>query len=118
MGFLIVTDRLSCGKLLYFIHTQTILMNMTTWKELVVPTLDRIEDDRIRITLHVEGMEIGVLYFEKAKRGYVNKPIIQKGWACVDAKVEGLYIYGGESITPKELVAWCQGLINEFIPNP
>jgi hypothetical protein len=113
-----VTDRLSCGKLLYFIHTQTILMNMTTWKELVVPTLDRIEDDRIRITLHVEGMEIGVLYFEKAKRGYVNKPIIQKGWACVDAKVEGLYIYGGESITPKELVAWCQGLINEFIPNP
>jgi len=33
------------------------------------------------------------------------------GWACVDAKVEGLYIAGGDNITPKDIVAHCQGLL-------
>jgi len=97
---------------IHYVHKCDILYVMKSWKDMVVPKVEEIEEDRIRITLHVEGMEIGILYFEKAKRGYVNKPILQEGWACVDAKVEGLYIYGGESVTPKELVAWCQELIS------
>jgi hypothetical protein len=80
---------------------------MTKWTDLVIPTIDMLEPDRVRIVLEVENIEIGVLYFEKAKKGWTNKPLTN-GWTCVDAKVEGLYIYGGDSVTPKELIAWCQ----------
>lgn len=80
---------------------------MTKWTDLVIPTIDMLDTDRVRIVLEVENIEIGVLYFEKAKKGWTNKPLTN-GWTCVDAKVEGLYIYGGDSVTPKELIAWCQ----------
>ena len=36
-------------------------------------------------------------------------------WACVDAKVEGLYIHGGDNITPKDIVAHCQALIKASV---
>ena len=85
---------------------------MTKWTDLVIPTVDMIETDRARIVLEVRDVELGVLYFEKAKRGWTNKPLTN-GWTCVDAKVEGLYIYGGDSVTPKEIVAYCQELINK-----
>lgn len=86
---------------------------MTTWKEMIIPTVDMLDTDRARIVLEVGEVEIGVLYFERAKKGWTNKPLTN-GWTCVDAKVEGLYIYGGDSVTPKELVAWCQGLLNDL----
>jgi len=84
---------------------------MKSWKEYIVPEIEWLEENRVRIVLRVEDQELGTLYFEKAKRGWNRKPILQNGWACVEAKVEGLYVYGGESITPKEIVAWCQELI-------
>jgi hypothetical protein len=34
-------------------------------------------------------------------------------WACIDAKIEGLYVHGGEHITPKDMVRKCQDLIRE-----
>ena len=33
------------------------------------------------------------------------------GWLCVDAKIEGLYEYGGENITPKEIISHIQNLL-------
>ena len=96
-----------------FIPTYTMFINMTKWKELVVPHIDMLDHDRVRIVLEVGGEELGVLYFEKAKRGWNKKPLTN-GWTCVEAKVEGLYIYGGESVTPKELVGWCQTILNEL----
>lgn len=50
---------------------------------------------------------LGILYFEKAKRGYVRKPIGLNAWACVDAKVEGLYTKD-ESITPAQIISECR----------
>ena len=70
-------------------------------------------DDRIRVTITKEGKEAGSLYFEKAKRTFQRKPIGMDAWACVDAKIEGLYIHGGEHITPKDMVRKCQDLIKE-----
>ena len=72
-----------------------------------------LEEGRLRVTVSIHEMELGTLYFEKAKRGFVNKPIGMNSWACVDAKVEGLYIHGGENITPKDIVGRCQDLIRE-----
>lgn len=34
-------------------------------------------------------------------------------WRCVDAKVEGLYVYGGESLTPRDLMEWAQERVLE-----
>ena len=72
-----------------------------------------IEDNRIRIVVSLnDNIELGTLYFEKVKRGFTNKPLSMNAWACVDAKIEGLYQHG-ESITPKDIVGRCQELIRD-----
>jgi len=73
--------------------------------------INRLTEDRICVEVSVSGITLGLLYFERPKRGWVNKPILPTKWSCVDAKVEGLYEYGGENITPKDIVAKCQELI-------
>jgi hypothetical protein len=76
-------------------------------------SLTVIEDNRIRIVVSLnDNIELGTLYFEKVKRGFTNKPLSMNAWACVDAKIEGLY-QQGESITPKEIVGKCQELIRD-----
>ena len=75
--------------------------------------LTEIEYGRIRITISNDDKEVGTLYFEKAKLNFTNKPLSMGSWACVDAKIEGLYEIGGESITPKDIVGKCQDLIKE-----
>ena len=75
-------------------------------------TMDVIEDGRIRMVISLDNqVELGTLYFEKAKKTFQRKPIGMDGWACVDAKIEGLYVHGGEHITPKDIVQKCQDLI-------
>jgi hypothetical protein len=77
--------------------------------------MDVLEEDRVRIVVTTLNgrVELGTLYFEKAKRGFINKPVGMSGWACIDAKVEGLYVKGGDKITPKQIVARCQDLIRD-----
>jgi len=76
-------------------------------------SLTKIEEGRIRIVVSLnEDVELGTLYFEKVKRGFTNKPLSMNSWACVDAKIEGLY-QQGESLTPKDIVAHCQELIKD-----
>jgi len=76
--------------------------------------MDQIEEGRIRIVVLLnEEVELGTLYFERAKKSFNRKPIGMNAWACGDAKVEGLYVYGGDEITPKDIVAKCQSLIRE-----
>jgi hypothetical protein len=74
--------------------------------------LDRMDLHRVRVIITYLGHELGVLYFERVKQGFNLKPIGMNSWACVDAKIEGLYEYGGEHITPKDIVAHCQKLIS------
>ena len=86
--------------------------------EITVDTLsyaiDVIEEGRIRMVISlIDRVELGTLYFEKAKRTFQRKPIGMDAWACVDAKIEGLYQIGGETITPKDMVRKCQDLIRE-----
>jgi len=90
----------------------TIIMTMDTQLEY---NMDVLEEDRIRMVVTTLNgqLELGVLYFEKAKKGFINKPVGMSGWACIDAKVEGLYVKGGDKITPKQIVARCQDLIRE-----
>ena len=69
-------------------------------------------DDRIRVTITKEGKEAGSLYFEKAKKGFANKPLSMGSWACIDAKIEDDTIFS-ETLTPKDIVNECQELIKE-----
>lgn len=83
--------------------------------------IEKITDNRIRVEVGYMGRSLGVLYFEKPKLGWVNKPIFPTKWACVDASVEGLYIHtkeGGENVTPKDIISRCQELISKLETNP
>ena len=94
-----------------FICSVGILIHMGITMEDLTYDLFQLDDMRIRIVISLYEKELGTLYFEKAKRSFVRKPVSMDGWACVDAKVEGLYIAGGDHITPKDIVAHCQGLL-------
>ena len=67
-------------------------------------------DNRIRVTISNDDKEIGLLYFEKAKKGFTNKPLSMGSWACVDAKIEDDSIFN-EEFTPKDMVRECQDMI-------
>lgn len=74
----------------------------------IVYEIQKIED-RLSVEVYFKVGEnikefLGILYFEKAKKAFQRKPIGMDAWACVDAKVEGLYTKD-ESITPKQIVA-------------
>ena len=75
--------------------------------------IDYLGPNQVRVVVSYMDHELGVLYFEQAKKGYVNKPIGMGGWLCADAKIEGLYEYGGEHITPKDIIAHIQDLLKK-----
>lgn len=75
--------------------------------------LSEIEVGRLRITISKDDNEVGVLYFERAKSSFQNKPISMNSWRCVDAKVDGLYEQTEEVPIPKEIIMNCQVLIKE-----
>ena len=75
--------------------------------------IEEIVKGRLRVVVKLqEDVELGVLYFEKAKTSFQRKPISMDGWRCVDAKVEGLY-ERDKVTTPKEIIAECQRLIKD-----
>jgi len=73
-------------------------------------TLTPIEEGRLRIIITQDNTEVGSLYYEKAKKTFQRKPIGMNAWACVDAKVEGLY-EADKDITPTEVMNICQEMI-------
>jgi hypothetical protein len=72
--------------------------------------LTQIEDNRIGVTVTNEEKVVGILYFEKAKLNFTNKPLSMGSWACVDAKIEDQEIFN-EDFTPKQMVGECQDMI-------
>lgn len=66
--------------------------------------------DRLRIIITKDHIELGSLYYEKAKKTFNRKPIGMNAWGCVDAKIEGLY-EADENITPTVIMNKCQEVI-------
>jgi hypothetical protein len=72
-------------------------------------------DDRARVeVLYENEYNVGIMYYEKPKKGWTNKPITPTMWVCVDAKVEGLYSKDKE-ITPKDIVRMGQEKISSLL---
>jgi hypothetical protein len=98
-----------------FMCSPTIFIHMDITVDTLSYDLTQMDEDKIRIVVSLnEEVELGTLYFEKAKKMFQRKPIGMNAWACVDAKVEGLYVYGGDNITPKDIVSKCQSLISSL----
>ena len=89
-----------------FICSERILINMTDF----IYKMDKMEE-RIRFIISFNEQEVGSLYFEKAKKGFTNKPLSMDAWVCVDAKIEKLYEVSDYEIFPKEIVETCQKMI-------
>jgi hypothetical protein len=73
-------------------------------------TISPLEEGRLRIVIMLNDIELGSLYYERAKKTFNRKPIGMNAWGCVDAKIEGLY-EADENITPTEVMNKCQELI-------
>jgi hypothetical protein len=73
--------------------------------------MDVIEEGRIRFIISLNEVEMGSLYFEKAKKTFHRKPVSMDAWVCVDAKIEKLYEMSDYDITPKDIVEVCQKMI-------
>jgi hypothetical protein len=80
--------------------------------------IETLDPNRVMVEVTLLGeMVLGILYFENPKQTWQKKPLLSKKWRCVDAKVEGLYVHGGEDITPKDIIRACQDLVEEHLAN-
>ena len=78
--------------------------------------IDYVDEKVIRVVISDNNVnQKGVLYFEKVKAGFNRKPISMNSWACVDAKIEGLYEMGGD-YSSLDILNKCQELISSFVP--
>ena len=106
----------------HFVHNVNIFIHMEYTVDNLSYTITPIEQGdesssdvgRLRIIITNDHIELGSLYYEKAKKTFNRKPIGMNAWGCVDAKIEGLY-EAGENITPTEVMNKCQQLIQEFV---
>jgi hypothetical protein len=71
--------------------------------------------ENIRVEISDDGgNNLGVLYFERAKRVYNRKPVGMDGWVCVDARVGvELYEYTGKS--PVEIIGMCYEEVRKMV---
>lgn len=87
----------------------------TDYKIILTPTITKMDDGTIRVIFSMNEEEMVCLYYEIAKRGWTNKPILSNKWRCVEGKVMNSVIYDKGIVEPKDLVGWGQELISVFI---
>ena len=84
------------------------------WKEKLDCKITDLSEDKVTVEITLlNEVSLGILYYENPKQGWTNKPLMPQKWRCVDAKVEGLYVHGGESLTPRDLMEWAQEKVLE-----
>lgn len=82
------------------------------WRDKLECKITDLSEDRVSVEITLLGdITLAILYYENPKSGWSNKPIMPDRWRCVDAKVEGLYVHGGESLTPRDLMEWAQEMV-------
>lgn len=82
------------------------------YKNILTPTLTKMDDGTIRIIFSMNEEEMVYLYYEVAKKGWTNKPILTNKFRCVEGKVMNSVIYDKGIVEPKDLVGWGQELIS------
>ena len=80
--------------------------------DFIVPDIKTLEDGRVIIELYDKNTNtfLGMLYYEKAKNGFLRKPIGLQKMACVDAKIETLFNLHPH-LEPKDVLDYCKSLL-------
>lgn len=85
---------------------------MEDYRKKIVPLMTKMKEDRYRIEFTIDEVEYLTLYYEPAKKDFVNKPVGLDRWACVEAKYSDGDIYTlFPNLTPREIMEWGQELI-------
>lgn len=99
-----------------FLYVPKVIFMGMDIRENIKYEIEEIGEQRYRVEVKLfNEVTLGILYFENPKQRWFSKPIISDKLRCVDAKVEGLYVHGGENLTPKEVIKNCQDLLSEYI---
>lgn len=97
-----------------FIHILTI-MEKKTYRDILIPTIQIVDEGKIRVLFHIAEYEMACLYYENSKMSWTNKPISMNQWRCVDAKLSDKSIYINGKVEPKDLVGWGNELIKSYL---
>lgn len=85
---------------------------MENYKDKIQTYLTRMNKDRFRVEFYVNDAEYLALYYELAKKTFINKPVGMNSWTCVEAKYNDGDIYAlFPSLTPRMLMEWGQELV-------
>ena len=57
---------------------------------------------------------MGLMYYERAKKTFINKPISMNKWGMVDCKIERLYEKYPE-VEPIDVLRWGDKLITDYV---
>lgn len=79
------------------------------WKTKYTPKVVRQDDRHMRVEIWNDMEEVGTLYYESPKVGWINKPVSTNNFVCVDAHIEyfaGLLKDDKEEVTPKDIIGW------------
>lgn len=72
-------------------------------------------DNKIVLELYDNvGEMMGIMYYERAKKSFTNKPISMNKWGMVDCKIERLYEKYPE-VEPIDVLRWGDKLITTYI---
>jgi len=85
-----------------------------TYRDVLIPTIQKIDEGRMRVLFHVAEFEMACLYYENSKKGWTNKPLSLNQWRCVDARMSDKTIYINGLVEPKDLVGWGNELIKSY----
>jgi hypothetical protein len=94
-----------------FLNYDYSMTDKKTYRDILTPTIEETGDGMVRVIFYMGDVEMVCLYYERAKKGWTNKPIMPQAWRCVDSKISNTTIYIQGLIEPKELVGWGQELI-------
>lgn len=89
---------------------------MDEYKDKIQTYVTRMNEGRFRVEFYVDDAEYLSLYYELAKKGFINKPVGMNTWTCVEAKYSEGDIYKlFPSLTPRTIMEWGQELVNEAV---
>lgn len=78
--------------------------------------ITKMNEERYRVEFYYMDVEYLSLYYERAKKAFVNKPVGMNSWTCVEAKYGDGDIYNlFEGLTPRMLMDWGQEMVNEEV---
>ena len=92
--------------------------DIKTYRDVLTPIITEMSQGTMRIVYSMGEQEMAVLYFERPKKGWKNKPIMPRNWQCWDAKITDKAIYINGLVEPKDLIQWGMELLNGGINYP